>query len=234
MNGLGHLIYPNNCLICRKFLATDGQEILCRDCQSTIEINRPPFCLKCSRHVEDAVSYCRDCVRHPYHFDRAWAATLYNKTMQELIHRFKYQNKTSLRKNFLTLMLRFLQDHSVPMEEFDIAVPVPLHAARLRERGYNQAELLCENIAKDFCLKQSSGNLIRKRATRNQAFVKGKERWTNIDGAFTIKDSTEFHDKSVQVVDDLLTTGATGSEVARTLKKSGAKSVGVLTLAITQ
>ena len=131
-------------------------------------------------------------------------------------------------------MSSFLKDHSVAMNQFDIIVPIPLHKARLRERGYNQSQLLCENISKEFRLQQSVGNLIRKRPTKNQAFLKEKERWTNIEGAFTIKDSSQFSDKSVLIVDDLLTTGATASEAARTLKRAGAKKVSVLTLAITR
>ena len=238
VNGLWDLIYPHNCLFCKKHLKTRSvSQVLCPQCQSGIEVNKPPFCIKCSRHLEDVtdkpLSLCRECRRAHYHFDRAWAITFYNETMQQLIHLFKYGNKTWLRKHFAGLMTSFLRNYSVDMNRFDLIVPIPLHGTRLRERGYNQAELLCEDIANEFAIPSSVKNLVRRRYTDNQAHLGKKERWTNIEGAFTIKDSSQFFEKSVLVIDDLLTTGATASEAARTLKASGAKSVNVLTLAIT-
>ena len=129
-------------------------------------------------------------------------------------------------------MHAFIESYPLDMKQFDLLVPIPLHAARFRERGYNQSQLLCENIGKEFNIRQSYGNLLRKRATRNQALLGKKERWTNIQGAFTINNPSPFCDKSVLIVDDLCTTGTTVSEAARVLKESGAKNVDALTLAI--
>jgi len=149
-----------------------------------------------------------------------------------MIHSFKYQNKTSLRHTFARLIFSFIRNYALAMDQFDIIVPIPLHPTRLRERGYNQSQLLSENISKEFNIRHSPLNLMRIRNTRNQALLKEKERWTNIQGAFKIKDPLEFFAKSVLIVDDLLTTGATASEVARILKEAGAQKVSVLTLAI--
>ena len=233
--GLLDLVYPLNCLLCRKRLSVDNkEETLCGDCRKTIEPNFPPFCQKCSRHLVEAnpLNLCPDCQRAQHHFDRAWAAVLYNEPMHTLIHQFKYQNKTGLRKLFAGLLLSFIEKYSLDMSAYDIIVPVPLHPTRLRERGYNQTELLTETLSKTFNLIIASKNLSRIRHTKNQALLGKKERWTNIQGAFKINDPSGFQKKSVLIVDDLFTTGATASEAARLLKKAGAAKVDVLTLSI--
>jgi len=120
------------------------------------------------------------------------------------------------------------------MSRFDMIVPIPLSRARLRERGYNQTQLLSEGLAQKFCRPQSLGNLTRVRHTQNQALLKKQQRWTNISGAFKIENPEEFHQRSILIIDDLFTTGATVSEAARVLKESGAKHVEALTLAITE
>ena len=235
-HGLAGLIYPPNCLLCRSRLGQEEQEnLLCPLCADSIKPNRPPFCGKCSRPLREDFeqNFCRDCRQTEYDFNRAWAATLYNDTMKTLIHFFKYENKTSLRKTFSKLISVFLNDHAFELARFDYLVPVPLHRARLRERGYNQSELILEPLRGTLGVPLASGKLLRKRYTPNQALLGKKERWTNIRGAFTINDSLFFKEKSVLLFDDLFTTGATVSEAARTLKNAGAKEVSVLTLAIT-
>jgi len=234
-NSIFNLIYPPNCLLCRNHLLVGAEEkVLCAACLEGIERNHPPFCRKCSRPLwqNPDGSLCRECQKTDYPFDRAWGATVYNETMQKLIHLFKYQNKTSLRKVFSIIIDTFIENHGIDVGRFDIVVPVPLHPARLRERGYNQSELLSESLAEKYRRPLMASKLLRQRHTPNQALLGKKERWTNIRSAFTIKDRAFFKKKSVLLVDDLLTTGATVSEAARILKDAGAKEVSALTLSI--
>ncbi|HBR14915.1 MAG TPA: hypothetical protein DD723_05140 [Candidatus Omnitrophica bacterium] len=130
-------------------------------------------------------------------------------------------------------MLSFIQEYHFDIEHFDMVVPIPLSATRLRERGYNQAWLLAKGVTSAYPIALDSRLLIRVRHTPNQAQLHEKERWTNIQGAFKIKNSKRVAGKNILIVDDLLTTGATASEAARVLKEAGAKRVGVLTLATT-
>lgn len=233
LHGLCDLIYPNNCLICKGYLRTSQAALLCPSCRDTLEFNHPPFCLRCSRHLGvQPQSLCAECSGADYHFDRAWAITIYNDTMKRLIHLFKYGQKISLRKYFAELIFSFVETYHIDLRQFDIVVPVPLSSARLRERGYNQSQLLSEGVCQQFSLRLCQENLLRVRHTQNQALLGKKERWTNIRGAFTIRNSLPFLDKSVLLVDDLLTTGATASEAACILKEAGAKRVDVLALAI--
>ena len=120
------------------------------------------------------------------------------------------------------------------IEQFDFMVPIPLHPTRKRERGYNQSFLLASQLSRIFNINLNINLLIKTKNTKNQSLLSKKERWTNITGAFKIKSPNEVNNKSILLIDDLLTTGATSSEAAKALKSAGAKTVGVFTLAGTK
>ena len=130
-------------------------------------------------------------------------------------------------------MINLIETYRFDINQFDEIVPIPLFSSRLRERGYNQSQLLAEEIGRKYKINLSLKNLTRVRATEHQTLLSEKERWTNICGAFRIKNPAGFSGKNILIIDDLLTTGATASEAARTLKDAGVKTVGILTLAIT-
>jgi len=198
-------------------------------------MNYPPFCVRCSRHLHqhNPQSLCHKCKISKPDFDFVWAACLYNQTLKKLIHQFKYQHKTYLRNVFADTMLSFLKAYQLDIQQFHIIVPIPLSGERFRERGFNQTQLLAERIAQSYHIPLSVHNFVKRRATQSQSLLDQKNRWTNVRGAFTIKNSQMFDQKNILIIDDLLTTGATSSEAARTLKKIGAGRVGVFTLAIT-
>ena len=118
------------------------------------------------------------------------------------------------------------------MTAFDYIIPVPLHPTRLRERGFNQSELLGQMLAEKYPLALSTDIVKRTRYTTNQARLTKKERWTNTFRAFKIKQPSHVINKNILIVDDLYTTGATSSEIARILKEAGAGRVSLLALAI--
>ena len=128
-------------------------------------------------------------------------------------------------------MINFIDKYSLDIEQFDYLTPIPLHPTRKRERGYNQSLLLAYKISKTYNISLNINFLIKTKNTKNQSLLSKKERWTNITGAFKIKNSNEVKNKSILIIDDLLTTGATSSEAAKVLKSAGAKTVGVFTLA---
>lgn len=234
LRGVSDLLYPHNCLLCHHYLNSYQKTLpLCSNCFNTIEFNHPPFCQKCSRHLSDAhQTLCGDCLRKDFRFDYAFSPCFYNETMRKLLHIFKYGNKTSLRHCFIEIVFSFLKNRPVSLDSIDLVIPIPLHPVRLRERGYNQSSLLAEGLAQKLELPICRQNLIRARHTQNQARVPPKNRFTNIEGAFRIKHPAKIKDKSVLLVDDLLTSGTTVSEAARVLKEAGARRVDVLTLAL--
>ena len=233
LDGLTDLAFPRNCVLCRHYHASTAQDPLCPECFNQLPFNRPPFCTKCSRPVDTLSDdgLCPDCRRRPPAFDYAWAATLYAPPMTALVPTYKFHNKTALRTTFSRIIHAFLTRYDIRLAA-DLLVPVPLHPARLRERGYNQAELIAGGLAPLLNIPLAPGNLERIRHTPRQSELGQKERFTNVNGAFRITTSSTFEGKYVILVDDLLTTGSTVSEAAKELKAAGAAQVGVLTLSI--
>ncbi|MFC1704625.1 ComF family protein [Candidatus Omnitrophota bacterium] len=154
--------------------------------------------------------------------------------MKDLIHLFKYRNKTSLRILFGKLSADFVTTYNIPLQNYDMIVPVPLHSTRLREREYNQTDILANELAHYFPIQVCSHAVKRIRNTKPQATLKARQRLSNLQDAFSVTDTDLIKDKNILLFDDLFTTGATVSEMARVLTSSGAHEVSVLTLAIAQ
>ena len=117
------------------------------------------------------------------------------------------------------------------MDIFDLVIPIPQHSTRLREREFNQAELLARRVAKEFSLTPSYSNLWRKHQRKAQMELSTDQRWKEIKGCFTLRNPEEVKGKNILLVDDVLTTGATCSEASVVLKAAGVGKVWVLTLA---
>ncbi len=232
-SSLLNIIYPNNCILC-KTPTHDRKIIICKSCQSGIQLNFPVFCTRCSRHLEhpEKSPLCPQCTKHTPSFDQAISATMYNNTMKRLIHLFKYKNKTSLKKFLCDLISHFIQTYRFDLNSFDFIVAVPLHPSKFRERQYNQSQVLAGELSRRFGIPELKNNLLRCRTTKTQALLHEKERWTNMNDAFRIRRPSEILKKKILVVDDLLTTGATACEAARACKQAGANFVGILTLSI--
>lgn len=219
LQGALELIFPDNCLLCRQFLNSRHQRQLCTKCLDSLEFNPTPW--------------RRQTTNGAYAFDHAWSVCLYNEPAQKLLHAFKYNAKTSLRKTFVPLMTDFIDRHCLPLQKFDLMAPIPLHPVRLRERGYNQSALLSLALSRHYGILHTENLLIRQKKTQTQTQLGLKQRWTNMEGAFRIKSPSDVEGKSVVLVDDLYTTGATLHSAAQTLKTTGAAQVGVLTFSVT-
>jgi competence protein ComFC len=235
LQGIKQLVFPDNCFLCRTYLNSQHQKQLCAACFNSILLNSPPFCLKCSRHltIYNDQGLCVHCLKTKYSFDAAWSACIYGGTLPDLVHAFKYQGKTSLRKTLSQLIISYIENYHIPLENFDVILPVPLHSTRYRERGFNQAELLSRIIARQYHLLHRTDVLTRYKFTVSQTQYEAKQRWTNVNDAFRINHHSNIADKNILIVDDLLTTAATADAASYTLKQAGAAYVGVLTLAIT-
>jgi len=129
-------------------------------------------------------------------------------------------------------MTDFIKRYTIPVHACDLIIPVPLHPTRFRERGFNQSELIACLLSQGLQIPSDMTLIKRIRYTVNQARVNSKQRWTNIHGTFTIKHSDIIINKNILVIDDLMTTGATMSEMARVLKSAGANKIYGLTTAI--
>jgi ComF family protein len=236
INGLVDIVYPKTCVICKKKIKGHGSidNVICAECWGKVKKNLPPFCHCCGRNLHRTKSVkniCVACVKKPPHFDRAFSPCVYEGTIKELIHEFKYKNKEHLGSTLSRLMVEFIKEYNVPVEFLDLIVPLPLHKTRLREREFNQAQILSRHIAKEFNKEVSSDSLIRHRYTRTQTELNPEERILNVKDCFSVKEPEIIKNKNILLVDDVSTTQATSSEAAFALKESGANIVFVLTLA---
>lgn len=232
--GVMDIIFPRNCMLCRHYHPATARDPLCPRCRAMLPVNKPPFCIRCSRHLNNVTeeSLCPSCRNRLPSFDEAWALLHYEGPARELLHRFKFHNKTSVRHTFATLLRGFTQRYALQFPDAAMVIPIPLHPVRLRERGYNQALLLAGCVAREFNLPLREDILIRARHTPRQSELDAKDRWTNIKEAFRIKNSDAIVGRAIIVVDDILTTTATASEAANTLKDAGASRVIVITLGL--
>ena len=128
-------------------------------------------------------------------------------------------------------MINFIKEYSLPVNYLDFIIPMPLHKTKLREREFNQAEILSMHIAKEFNKDSISNILLRHRQTKTQTELKNKDRFLNVANSFSVDSRSDLKGKNILLIDDVLTTGATSSEAALALKKAGAQTVFVLTLA---
>lgn len=234
LNAFADILYPKICLACKTKLKDKSSidNLVCGECWGKIKKNPPPFCHSCGRHLNNPTkNICPSCMRKQMHFDRAFSPCAYEGVLKELILLFKYKNKDYLGTPLSRIMVEFIRDYNLPMDFIDLIIPVPLHKARLREREFNQAEVLSNHIAPIFNKRVLPDGLIRTRDTKTQTELEIKERLRNVRGGFTVRKSKDIESKNILLVDDVLTTGATSSEAAHTLKKAGAHIVFVLTLA---
>jgi ComF family protein len=131
---------------------------------------------------------------------------------------------------FADMMTDFAEKY-MTISDFDRIISVPLHRAKLRERTFNQAEMLALPLSRKFRIPYIGNNLVRIKPGRSQTSLSKSGRVKDIEGAFRVRNAAALKDKSVLLVDDVFTTGATVNECSMALKKAGAKYVGVLTLA---
>lgn len=236
LKGLRDLIYPNCCLACKNRIKPCGaeQNFICAPCRDKIEMNLPPFCACCGRRLaKDSLvkNICSGCLKTKFHFDRAFSPCRYSGTIKKLIHEFKYAGRDYLGQSFGPIMNNFIKEYSLPVEYVDFIIPIPLHNSRLREREFNQAQILSEQVGKEFNKKVLTGVLIRNKATKTQTELNPEERRLNVEKSFYVTKPALVKNRNLLLIDDVFTTGATSSEAARSLKESGAGIVFVMTLA---
>jgi len=234
--GLVELAFPKVCLSCKIQLKnrTSISDTICIACWHKLPRNLPPFCHRCGRTLKKPhlhKNICPECRKNILHFDRAFSPCLYEGIIKELIHSFKYKAKDYLGTSLSHVMIEFIKEYNFPINFIDYIVPIPLHKVRLREREFNQAEILGNHLAREFNKELQPDALIRLRNSRTQTELNAGERFLNVRDAFSVKAGLNLKNKNILLVDDVLTSGATASEAALALKTSGAGVIFVLTLA---
>lgn len=233
-NGLLDVVYPPCCLVCGARLDAGA---FCTACRGEIAPIPPPFCDRCGVPVAADEIVCRLCAEGPEP-PFVWSQTLgaYQGTLRHAIHRLKYDGKAALAEPLGRLLAESLDRTPTPLltsahPGFDTVVPVPLHPAKLRQRGFNQAERIARVLARERGWKLDADGLRRVRPTRSQTKLSQTERAANVKGAFVAREPHRFAGKSVLLVDDVLTTTATMRECAHIVRETGASRICLVALA---
>ena len=234
-----NFVYPPRCAACEARMGLDAMQRICEACIQLIERVPEPMCQVCGGPLPAAdhslADWCRFCAESPPHFGRARAVARYRAGINEdgqvvpsIIRRHKYGRDQSLS----AALAQCLGD-SLPLngEDYDLVIPVPLHTRRLRWRGFNQAALLASVVAGKIHRTLDVATLARIRDTPPQTGQGGGQRRQNVRGAFLVTRPNRVANRSLLVVDDVMTTGATLDECARALLAAGARKVDVFTLA---
>ncbi len=233
LKGLRDIVYPPVCLSCRACLKNRGSvdETVCAECWGSIRMTAPPFCGGCGRHLPAGTGRCPACAGRHFHYDRSFGVCRYDDTIKELLHAFKYGGRDYLGRTLGRLLSDFYREYYFLFSSAEMIVPVPLHPSRLREREFNQSEILGECLAAASGKPVAGGMLVRRTRTLPQAGLEKEDRISNVRGCFLVKDGITLEGKHILLVDDVLTTGATLSEAAKALKDAGAAEVTALALA---
>lgn len=223
------VLFPDTCLACRMHVAARGT--LCPDCWGRLHFIAEPICAVTGapfQHDFGDGMVSAEALADPPPWRRARAAVLHDGIARQLVQRLKYGDQTELAPWMARWMLRAGR---ALVEECDVVVPVPLHPRRYLARRYNQSAELARTIARETALPLEPAALTRIKATRRQVGLTAVQRRNNVCGAFRVREEHEFAiaGRSVLLVDDVYTTGATIIAAAKVLLRTGASDVDVLT-----
>jgi competence protein ComFC len=209
------------------------------NCVSELVFDRGERCLTCENMNENDCGICSTCLNRiefcssVYHIKRNnsvfeyYSAAYYTNIIMELILKLKYKSDFKSGDALAHFMVEVIKKFNI---QFDVLCYVPSSKAAFKRRGYNQSEYLCKVIGKIFNIKVSHA-LEKIIETKDQIGLNSDARWRNMKNSFVVSDNRFIRNKLVLLVDDVITTGATALYCAEELKKSGAKSVIILTAA---
>jgi ComF family protein len=219
-------------------LDTGGRVPFCRTCAQTLSQTLPqPLCARCGRPIVSmavaegaSAPLCHLCRLDVYDFDCARSLGAYTPSMARAVLMLKYDGVLSLGAWFAGHLVRAVLPEGAAFAA-DVVVPVPLHPSRLRQRGYNQAELIARPVARLLGIPCRSYLLVRTRPRPDKLRLTRRERWETVRGAYAPREGAQVDKLRVLLVDDVFTTGATLDACSRALRRVGAVWVAGLTVA---
>jgi ComF family protein len=231
------ILYPPRCHLCGRFLYSAGGALhpkhLCSECRAALAPVTHPLCSVCGNPFPASAGQdhlCENCLRSNPWYDLVRAPYLYSGPLMEALKRFKYKSETHLVSTFGPLLASFAGGY-ISHPKGILTIPVPLHRRRLRERGFNQSLLLARAVSEHLGSRLDYLSLVRRKYTAPQTGLSKEKRKRNVKDAFLLVNPGGVKGGVILLVDDVFTTGHTLNECARTLKRSGARTVICLTLA---
>lgn len=216
------LLLPQNCLLCAAY---SGKSLLCTACAADLPRLNLPACPICA-HPSPQGEICGQCLKHLPAFDATRAAFIYDFPLDALVKTLKYGGNLAVAEFLAGEMM-----DAAPSSHPDLLVPMPLHPQRLKERGFNQSLEIARRLSQTWGIPLVTAGITRTRHNEPQASLPLAKRAANVRGIFTV--SGDFKDKSILLVDDIMTSGASLNELAKMLKKAGANRVECLVAART-
>lgn len=217
-----NMINPDECLISGEILPED-REYRYISSHKLLELSPPPHPLT-----------IRDRLLSEYEADDLAISKIIslfkineNDNVLNPIHKFKYMGITQIGTEFGTMLSKLINPN-----DYDLIIPIPIHHARKRERGFNQSEIIGKSISEKTAIPQCIDSLIRAKYTYSQAKLNREERKTNLIEKFKVIDSEKVFDKRLLLIDDVLTTGTTANHCAEILLKAGARRVDLAVIAV--
>ena len=227
-----HILLPNTCFSCRVDLPFRYKKPLCPACGAVKAVGNL-FCQRCGKPLADGGAHCYQCrgsKAKGFTCKIIRSALVFGPEIRSIVHAFKYSGQSYLADFLAEEMAKKWVDYS-ELSEGNVLIPVPLHSKKYRKRGYNQSELLAKSLGEKLFISVDCNSLIRKKDTPSQTGFGRVERMENMKDAFDCIENQRVKGKTVILIDDVATTGATLEACAVALRKAGAKKVMAYTLA---
>ena len=225
-SALSNLFFPPQCFSCNKRI--EDSAILCEKCSDELVRVKENLCVFCNKDTLGSL-ICEECKKE-YPFDEVVCAYSFNLPIQRMIHHFKY-NEFKKIGTFLGYKLAEIISTYSFISETDYIIPVPLHKTKKRFRGFNQSEIIAKAISVKLNIPILKNVLTREKFTQTQTRLKKHEREKNVANAFKLENFGTIKNKTLLLVDDVLTTGSTMKSIVLLLKENLAKHIYICTLA---
>ncbi len=236
MKKLLYIFYPPCCVFCNKLLDVNidfEKSYICEECLSVLrdDIQTEERCEQCSAQLieqdEVETGICFECLKRPFekHYDKNISILPYNGNYAYLLKSFKFGYNKNVAYAFVKILEKYLTENKQIYNQLDYITCVPIHKKRLKQRGFNQSEMLAYNIAKILDIEFVPNILNKDIHTKPQSGKTIKERIKLIDGIFSVNKEINLTEKSILIIDDVFTTGSTINRCAKVLKQSGCKNV---------
>ena len=207
----------------------DNATGFCDECIKQISFNNGHVCLRCGTRIAPTQSFCANCNFDTVYFDKAYSPFVYEGDVVKLIYQVKFGGHAGILDVLANYVAFMVDKHKI---DFDEVCFVPMTQQSQRERGYNQAQILAQRIC-ELVGTTPIDVLVKKKQTQRQEMLGRAERKKNVDNAFAVVDKSKVKNKSILLLDDVKTTGATLNNCAKALKRAGATRVVCVTLAST-
>lgn len=227
------LLYPSSCEICRVFLEKPDEKVICRSCWDKIKPWPASLCLCCGRFFEGVGEphLCGTCLERVPPFSKHRSCARYEGILKDVILLYKYRGFEILGQYLGDFVGQTLGAEQDVWSGVDALIPVPLHPAKEKKRGFNQAQVLAKRLAKIKNIELLERRLVKVKNVPPQTTLKAEERARNVRGAFKVKKPEKLEGKVVLLVDDVYTTGSTLRECSSVLRKAGVREVRAVTVA---